>query len=145
MARAYAVSKPPTNITTATIAPTTTKNITNESHFNAAFRSMSNANIALRASICNRVARVAFQAAQSVGTLENTANTAIGTKLFSCRWDSEANIIRKLVAAPKMHSPNPTTHNRQDSLRKSVRSSDVNRSEERRVGKECRSRWSPEH
>ena len=59
-AYAYAVSKPPTNITKATIAPTTTKNITKESHVNAAFRSMSKANSALRASSCNHVARVAF-------------------------------------------------------------------------------------
>jgi hypothetical protein len=45
--------------------------------------------------------------------------------LVSCRWASEAISIRKRVAAPQMQSPNPTTHNRQDSLRKSVRSSDV--------------------
>ena len=57
------------------------------------------------------------------------------SKLFS-------KLSREITVAAKMGLPDPAMNAR---LRLAVNNAKAERSEERRVGKECRSRWSPYH
>src|SRR2546427_11603892 len=57
----------------------------------------------------------------------------------------DATVFRRLLADGFIYTEDDRTVSRDDLLRDIVAGPDTVRSEERRVGKECRSRWSPYH
>src|SRR2546430_15592993 len=84
-----------------------------------------------------------FQQAPDAGLLEFTSS--FGTDHRLLRWDIVASIAHVQMLGASGIIPASDAAAIADGLRGILADTRAGRSEERRVGKECRSRWSPYH
>src|SRR2546430_16939448 len=97
--------------------------------------------------------RMAIYSQDSLGLGHLRRTSLIGGAFLEAAKDSNVLLLADSPVAPFFHLPNSMDHIKLPSIRKVSAGCweatrlrmDEGRSEERRVGKECRSRWSPYH